>query len=205
MNREGGIVSVSPLATEDQLYDTVFNLLGNSIEDLFFPGNFLIVEGSSDQIIVEKVLELSGVEKPKVKVISAAGVSNIKNTLSAIENTLKPLIMTTSIYSKKVVVLIDKNDDEERIDSIKKILKTRLFVLDKSSIEEYIPEDIYTRIGRNKNEDIETIKSLKGNKKELSKFKKTLSEQISANLIQEDLKNIPIIVFAARKSNIKLS
>src|SRR5206468_3689337 len=40
---------VRTVAEESELYDLVFDLLGASTEDLFFPSNYLIVEGASDQ------------------------------------------------------------------------------------------------------------------------------------------------------------
>ena len=60
----------SPIQSVAQLCDVTFGLLGNSTEDLFFPGNFLVAEGASDQRIVERVLELLGMRPGQVKVLS---------------------------------------------------------------------------------------------------------------------------------------
>jgi hypothetical protein len=49
-------------------------LLGSSAEDLFFSNNFLIVEGATDQIIAEKIMELKGIGRTKIKVVSASGI-----------------------------------------------------------------------------------------------------------------------------------
>jgi predicted ATP-dependent endonuclease of OLD family len=49
---------VTTLSEPRELYDVVFRLLGSSTEDLFFPANYVIVEGASDQAIVTKVLQL---------------------------------------------------------------------------------------------------------------------------------------------------
>jgi hypothetical protein len=101
-----GYCILEQVSDRNKLFDTTYNLLGSSLSDLFFPNNFLIVEGSSDQVICEKCAELLEIPQEQVKVVSANGLDNVENSFQAIENTLKPLIMNTSPYSKKVVVLI---------------------------------------------------------------------------------------------------
>jgi len=199
VTREGEIISVNPISQESQLFDLVFNLLGSSTEDLLFPGNFMIVEGVSDQIIVERILDLLEVDRYKVKIVAASGIGNLKNIISSVENALRPLVMNGSVYSKKVVVLIDKNEDP-KVRDLKSLFKKRFFMLNEPSLEEYFPEEFYTRLSRNKGEDIQHIKSIKNNYEELNKFKKALSQQISASLTVEDLNKIPTIVSAVKKA-----
>src|SRR5262249_33805495 len=47
VSRADGYTTIWPLGSDRQLQDVVFELLGNSTEDLFFPRNYLIVEGAS--------------------------------------------------------------------------------------------------------------------------------------------------------------
>jgi predicted ATP-dependent endonuclease of OLD family len=75
VSREGAEVVARAAATDEHLFDVTFRLLGNSTEDLFFPGNYLVVEGGSDQTIVERALELLGASRGAVKVLSAGGGS----------------------------------------------------------------------------------------------------------------------------------
>lgn len=188
-------VTANPVKNETQLYDLTFGLLGSSLSDLFFPENFIVVEGSSDQVLIEKFLQLKGVDKYKIKVVSAVGLEKIKDTIGAIEKTLLPLVLNDSPYSRKVVALIDKQNLENRtkVKDLKSILKTRLFELSEPTIEEYIPESFYAKAGRDKQSDIEEIKRLKSNYDKLKKLKKEISEEICTNLVLEDLEDIPII------------
>jgi predicted ATP-dependent endonuclease of OLD family len=100
--------SFYPVTTEEELYEITFDLLGCSLEDLFFPNNFLIVEGSTDQIIVEKVMQLKDIDKSKIKVVSASGVSKVTNILSSVYTSLIPVVLKDSPYKNKVIVLVDR-------------------------------------------------------------------------------------------------
>lgn len=193
-------VSATPLSTEKQLNNLVFNLLGNSLDDLFFPRNFLIVEGSSDQVIVEKAIEVLGVQNSKIKVIAAGGINNVTNIYNAIKNTLVPLEMHDSPYAKKAVVMVDKPRVQNDLRDLKSHLKDRLFKLNTSSIEDYVPEDLYSRIGKVKNDEIAHIKTLEGRQVELNIYKTTLSNAIASALNQEDLDKMPIIKKAINKA-----
>jgi len=73
VSNTNGSVSVKPVASKEQLMDVTFTLLGNSTQDLFFPANFLVVEGAFDQAICEKVASLLGITPWHVKVLSSAG------------------------------------------------------------------------------------------------------------------------------------
>src|SRR5260370_27634827 len=73
VTKANGQVSIKQMVSEAELYDITLNMLGSSVEDLFFPNNFLIVEGSTDQLIIDKVVELKGIDKNKIKVVSASG------------------------------------------------------------------------------------------------------------------------------------
>jgi hypothetical protein len=98
--------------------------------------------------------------------------------------------------------MIDKpvDTDSRAVTELKQVLKERLFILGEQSIEEYVPDAIYTKIGRNKKDDLENMAKLKGNYLELNKFKKGLSEQIAAGLAEGDLESLPIIADAVRKA-----
>jgi putative AbiEii toxin of type IV toxin-antitoxin system len=202
VQRQGDIVSLSPVASVEQLYDLTFELLGNSTEDLFFPANFMVVEGSSDQVIVEKVRNLLGVPASRLKVLSATGVENIPATVAAVHRVLVPVVMRDSPYAQRVVAMVDQPVDPALpvFIELQRILGSRLFVLDRSSIEEYVPEAIYSRIGRNKAEDIKRIADLKDKQADRSALKKALSQQIASGLTSDDLQSLSVIVNAVRKA-----
>jgi predicted ATP-dependent endonuclease of OLD family len=195
------VITTHKVSTNQELLDLTYKLLGNSLEDLFFPNNFLIVEGSSDQVIAEKVASLLDINHYQVKIVAVKGMDNVLPFYNTLENTLTPLILETSPYSKKVVVLLDKPLDDSKLDEFKRNLKdNRLFNLGVNSIEEYLPEILYQKGGRDKETDLKKLESLKGHYKELSDLKKQISNAISAKLEQSDLMHIPKIVEAIRKA-----
>lgn len=195
-------VSVSNISSEQELFELVFNLLGSSLGDLFFPENFIIVEGSADQIIVERILDIKGIDKKKIKVVSATGVANIKNTKKAIEETLKPVIITKSPYKDRVVCLIDKRNssNSEIVKKLKKTLKDRLIELKTESIEDYIPPALYKKVGRGKKQDSIELNRLKTNFDESAKIKKQISTEISKVINKKDLKTLPELDDLVEKS-----
>src|SRR5260370_27494388 len=101
-------MGITPVSSEADLYNITFKLLGSSAEDLFFPNNFLIVEGATDQIIANKIMELKGIDKTKIKVVSASGIDNVENILNAVYNSVLPFVVSDSPYKDRIVALIDR-------------------------------------------------------------------------------------------------
>ena len=204
-----GVSSVRPVKSQQELLDITYNLLGNSLEDLFSPSNFLIVEGSSDQVVCEKVAQLLGVPSAKVKIISARGIDNIQDSFKAIRNTLVPLVAGESPYSKRVVVLADKppKQSASSFKTLKSQLKERVFLLRESSIEDHLPDALYLSAGTTKSDVLRQLSELKkalkyGDKgealKQLNDYKKRVSNSIASILSYDDLKLLPTIVGAIK-------
>lgn len=209
LKNERGESIIDQLTSRDQIMEVVFNLLGNSLEDLLFPNNFLFVEGSSDQVICEKVLLLLGARVGTVKVISARGIDNAADSYKAISNTLIPLVADKSPYSERVVVLVDLPNEHaiNKFNRLREQLGERCLALDKQSVEEYVPEQVYLDAGRNRTVDLEKIKRLRIKveyggraevKRELWEFKKEISNSLAGALTAEHLDLVPIMRQAAQ-------
>ena len=203
------VFSMRPLTSSDELLDLTYNLLGNSLEDLFFPGSFLIVEGASDQCIAERVASLLGIPSTAAKIISAKGIDNVEGSYQAIINTLIPLITSSSPYAKRVVALIDKpkSDKDPRLASLKKELGERCVILNAPSLERYLPAELYTRAGRDKDADLSAIEEHRAaarhnaeGKRKLSELKRSVSEGIALHLTVGDRKLIPKIFAAVERA-----
>jgi putative ATP-dependent endonuclease of the OLD family len=203
VTRDDTGVHVSRLSSERELYDITFDLLGSSLEDLFMPRNFLIVEGSSDQVIIERIMELQEIPKSRVKVVSATGIENVRNVLSTVARTLLPLVLSDSPYKHTVVALIDmpQNPTDSSYVAIKRELTNRLFELDQPSLEEYLPAVLYERCGRDKEHDLESIRRSQGYA-EKNRLKKEISEQISQVLTTDDLDSLHTMVQALRTATV---
>ena len=204
LNNRSGQIEVNKLTSKDELLNLTFNLLGNSLEDLFSPSNFLIVEGSSDQVICERVCTLLEVPAGKVKVISAQGIDNVGDSYRAIKNTLIPLITDHSPYAQRVVVLVDNPTPEasSKVKELQSTIGNRCVVLDQPSIEEYIPEHLYKLAGRDKGRDLNELCERKKEhayaKKDdtlraLRELKRKISSSLASSLTIEHLNEIPQI------------
>ncbi len=140
----GSLVSVSPIGSQQQLHDLVFDLLGNDTSDLFFPRNYLVVEGPSDQSICERVLRLLAPhDASTLKVLSAGGITRISGLIQAVLDSLLPLIVNDSPYAKRVVALVDAppDTDQAKVQDLGRFLADRLYILDSPSLEEYLPAE----------------------------------------------------------------
>lgn len=202
VRKEDGVTRVKGLENNTELYNLTFSLLGNNLSDLFFPENFLIVEGSSDQMIINRILDLKKIDKAKIKVVSASGVEKIGNKIDALFEALLPLIINESPYKSRVVVLIDQKNinNSEKVEELSKELGNRLFELNAPSIEEYLSEALYSKAGRNRQSDLDRIEELKNNYNELANLKKEISTKISSVLEESDLSELPIIIQAIEKA-----
>jgi hypothetical protein len=192
---------VRTLTERSELYDLVFNLLGNSTEDLFFPRNYVIVEGASDQAIVMRVLDLLGHPSPTIKVLAARGVDAVRDAVEAVYRASVPLFVNDSPYAGRVVALIDQpNRESENLRRLRNALGDRLFELDQSSIERYIPEEVYARANRNRDDDLAELDRLRTDRAGKDRLKQEISGAIAAALTEEDFDSIPIIIEAARRA-----
>jgi hypothetical protein len=178
-------------------------LLGNSTEDLFFPQNYLIVEGGSDQEIVEKALVLLGGEPGQVKVLSASGIDSVRDTMAAVETNLLPLIVHDSPHKGRVVAMVDKPrkpPHEKLVDALEGELGERLVVLDKESIEDYLPDELYEQAELGKTEVLEKLEALKVNFRELQSYKGEVARAVAEKLTVDDLDRVQLIKQAAEKA-----
>jgi hypothetical protein len=205
VSRENDSFGLSRVTSEEQLYEITFEKLGCSVEDLFFPNNFLIVEGATDQIIVEKVMELKGIDMSKIKVVSASGVDKVPNILSAVYTSLLPLVIKKSPYKDRVVVLIDKpyeasNTTYTKIKNSLTNADQQLFELDSPSLEAYLHEDLYQKCGLDKDEVIREIEREKEYEKKFL-LKTANARAIASALTRDDVPYLGIIVNAVKKAN----
>jgi energy-coupling factor transporter ATP-binding protein EcfA2 len=191
-------IAVHTLATTRELYDAVFDLLGSSTEDLFFPSNYLIVEGASDQAIVEKVITLLGAPPPTIKVLAARGIDAVRDTVESVYRASVPLIVNDSPYKGRVVALVDepRNPESQNFKKLDSALGDRLHILDAPSMEEYMPEAIYAHADRDKDADRTALANADRLGREA--LKTEISSALAEALTEADFDSIPTIVLAAQ-------
>jgi hypothetical protein len=193
---------VRTLTTPRDLFEVTFDLLGSSTEDLFFLRNYVIVEGASDQQIVEKVLELLDTPSPTIKVLSAQGVDTVRDTVWSVVRALVPLVVNDSPYAERVVAIIDKPNDPNAVNvqKLRADLVDRLYVLEEPSIEEYMPAAIYEKAERVKTADLAAIDALRSDLPALRAFKREVSVALAEVLTEDDFASIPTLVEAAKRA-----
>lgn len=202
VQRNDSRTMVETIEARDQLYSLVFDLLGSSTEDLFFPKNYVIVEGASDQVIVQRVLDLLGETAASIKVLSAQGVDEVREREISVVRALVPLIVNDSPYAGRVVALIDAPVDDQaaNVQKLRVDLGERLFELGAPSVEEYLPEELYARAGRDKQGDRDSLHAAQGDLKQRRALKREISDAIAEVLTVDDLDSLPIIAAAARRA-----
>jgi ABC-type hemin transport system ATPase subunit len=195
-------ISLRTLSDRAELLDLTFDLLGSSTEDLFFPGNYVIVEGASDQEILAKVLDLLGRPSPSIKVLAARGIDSVRDAVEAVYRASVPLIVNDSPYARRVVALIDQpsKPEAENLVKLKNTLGDRLYTLDQPSIEEYLPAALYAKAGRNRDDDLAQLSSLKQDRAARNRLKKEIAVAIASVLRTDDFDSIPTIVQAAQRA-----
>ena len=200
--RTNGQISLTPVSSQEDLYDITFKMLGSSAEDLFFPNNFLIVEGATDQIIANKIMELKGIDQTKVKVVSASGIDNVDNVINAVYNSVLPFVVSDSPYKDRIVALIDQpnRQSQQTYEKLKTVLGTRLFELSSPSLEEFYPEALYTRCGRVKDDELKDISRARDHL-EKKRLKTEIATAIAAALTESDLPTFQVFVDAITKAN----
>jgi energy-coupling factor transporter ATP-binding protein EcfA2 len=199
--RANGEMSLTPVSSEADLYNITFKLLGSSAEDLFFPNNFLIVEGATDQIIANKIMELKGIDKTKIKVVSASGIDNVENILNAVYNSVLPFVVSDSPYKDRIVALIDQpnTQGQQTYEKLQTMLADRLLELSAPSLEEFFPEELYTRCGKVKTDELREMAKAKHHL-EKKRLKTALATAIAETLTRDDLSTFNIFAEAIDKA-----
>lgn len=141
-----GKAGLAQIKTPEEFHSTIFRLLGNSPEDLFFPDNLLIVEGPSDEIFWRRLFALTGAGG--VAVHYTDGETNVSSALPAIEQMLKTQAYIPW-YRDRLCVAVDSSVPESRIHEWRKYLAddgTRVRALLQNGIEYYYPKSIMREV-----------------------------------------------------------
>jgi len=139
INRE---TNIAPIDAVEKPY-VIYELLGGSPADLLLPKNFLIVEGRSDLIFLNKIIPRHYSSEPSIQIIPADGdLAQTERSFNAIEQVFKPL--ETSIYKETVVIFVDKQPNPDRLNTflnnhLHLKSKNQFFESTIKSLEEYYP------------------------------------------------------------------
>lgn len=141
-----GYARVRRMIAPEELHSTIYRLLGNSPDDLFFPDNILVVEGPSDQVFLRRLFALRGAGG--VAVHFAEGDGSIAMALPSIEQMLKTLAYVPW-YRERMCVLVDGDVPAGRVSEWRQYLGdngTRVRVLPRNGIEYYYPASLLCEV-----------------------------------------------------------
>jgi hypothetical protein len=195
--------------TKSDLRDLTFRLLGASFSDLMLPENYLIVEGGSDYIFLSRVAQLvDSVKATKLQIAYVQGIQNAPPSVNAIAEMIRPYYAEESVYSERIVCLIDEpiNKSEERSAAeikhrLNKAGNQRFFTLGqdqsgtKLNQENTIPEWLYNRTTYKKSQVLAEIERLKRDRQKLGTYKEEIAAALANKLKREDLDTNALSVF----------
>ena len=116
-----------------------FNLLGNTLESMFFPSAIVVVEGKTDYAYLDRVIGLRFPAR-RVTVISSGG--DVKKKVYALKETFGDL--ERSPFRTRIFVVLDKTHQPGLSDELLRlgIVSENIVVWPKNGIEYYYPTTI---------------------------------------------------------------
>jgi len=104
-------------------------------------------------------------------------------------------------YRNRIVALIDKPNKhgQQTYEKLRNVLSDRLFELSEPSLEKFFPEELYTRCGRIKVDELQEIAKAKDHL-EKKRLKTDLAMAIANTLTRDDLPTFKIFADAIDKT-----
>jgi len=149
VEKENGATAVRIL-NRNQKKRAVFELLGGSPADLLLPANLLIVEGESEVVFLNQIIERFYQDLPPIQVLPARG--DDQRQADYLRDVMKvfAVVDDSPIYKHKAILLLDAPTGEEKIARLEAFLSAhsylekngQVFMLPALGLEEYYPEQI---------------------------------------------------------------
>ena len=182
----------------------VYDLLGGSPADLLLPRNFLLVEGTSDKVFLDLIVQRFYPNEKQIQIIPVWGdIEKSERVFDYLASVFAPL--NKSLYQSKIVILLDKvhvdrigalNEFLDKYPQLKKNKKEQIFELNVASLEEYYPE---ARTGQTGGHN-QAKSWKKTNDDELSSHQKhSLARHIGLNIEKDHFESEMSIVLSALK------
>jgi hypothetical protein len=116
-------------------------------------------------------------------------------------NSVLPFVVSDSPYKDRIVALIDEPNKRGQVtyEKLQKVLQDHLFVLSASSLEEFYPDELYTRCGKIKADELREIARTK-DQLEKKRLKTAIATAIANTLIRDDLVTFKVFADAIDKA-----
>ncbi|MDN3918744.1 ATP-dependent nuclease [Roseateles violae] len=154
VTKEGRKVSIARTLTIQDFHKLQFNLLGNSLETLFFPSAVVVVEGKTDYAYLERVI---GIRMAGRKVTVVPGNGDVKKKVYALKELLGDF--ERSPFRGRVFVVLDSVHQPGLSDELARmgVLAAHIVVWPKNGIEYYYPRSILQSVFSASLEQVEQL------------------------------------------------
>ncbi len=165
--------------------------MGGLPRDYLFPDNFLIVEGESDKIFIEGIInKYYSHKKSKIQVVSARGVSKVNCVRYFLESFIK-----AGPYQNSAIILTDKRNEgnKQHYERIYNEIVDRLCELDKSDLELYYPDKYHTFLDTKEVNMIGMLKDSKkfdSHSKDANMMKCSIAKKMSERITKEEFETL---------------
>lgn len=141
--KEGSRVTLQRIQSIGDFHRLQFNLLGNSFESIYFPSSIVIVEGKTDHVYLDRLIQLS-LPGRRVTVIHSGG--DVKKKVHALRETLGDL--EKSPLRSRIFVVLDKVHQPGLSNDLTGmgVEQGNIVVWPKNGIEYYYPPEILCQI-----------------------------------------------------------
>ena len=181
--KNAATISIQRVKNIGEFHRLQFNLLGNSLESMYFPSAIVVVEGKTDHLYLDRVLQLKFPEK-RIAVVHSGG--DVKKKVHSLRETLGEL--DKSPLRARVFVVLDSVHQPGLRDELTRlgVLPDNVVTWSENGIEYVYPPKIMAGIFCSSAEDLRSL-SLVGDRISLNDITKTKNEL--ANLIVSALRD----------------
>jgi predicted ATPase len=139
ISKEGPRVSLTKVQNINDFHRLQFNLLGNSLESLYFPSAIVVVEGKTDYAYLDRIIN-TRFNGRRVTVIQSGG--DVKKKVYALRESFGDL--ERSPFRARLFVVLDKVHQRGLSEELVKlgVLSENIVVWPKNGIEYYYPLEI---------------------------------------------------------------
>jgi hypothetical protein len=139
VTKEGQHIDVEQIKNVSDLHRLQFNLLGNSLEDLFLPSAIVICEGKTDKPFIERLLEL---RHPDKRILVIEGQGDVKRIFRNLTQSLGD--MRKSPFRDRTYIILDSVHTKGTVQGLESLgaQPANIIVWDRNGIEYVYPPSL---------------------------------------------------------------
>lgn len=143
ISKENSTIHLRQVSTVDDFHRLQFNLLGNSLETMYFPSAIIVVEGKCDFNYIERVLQLRFSGK-KITIIPSNG--DVKRKVAGLREAFGDL--SKSPYHNRLFAVLDEIHSPSLVSELETmgVKKTNIIEWTKNGIEYLYPKRLISEV-----------------------------------------------------------